>query len=125
SDAIPEYLSTAVVLLDPALRIDYLNPAAEMLFGVSARQLQGQPLRQLAGGAADLEADVRHALATGSAHTERERRLLARQPVTVDVTLTPLPEGRALLELVQLDHHLRISREHRLIAEQRAIRELV
>lgn len=124
---IQEYLSTAVVLVDERLHARYLNPAAEMLFGVSTRQLEGQPLRHLAGGAAELEPGIRQALVTGVAYTERERKLLthAQQPVTVDSTVTPIPGGYVLLELVQLDRHLRISREHQLIAQHRAIRELI
>jgi two-component system nitrogen regulation sensor histidine kinase GlnL len=124
---VQEHLSTAVVLLDDRLRARYLNPAAEMLLGVSARQVEGQPFRLLAGGAAELEPAIRQALASGVAYTERERKLLThtQQPMTVDSTVTPIPGPFALLELVQLDRHLRITREHQLIAQHRAIREVV
>ncbi|RFA30665.1 two-component system sensor histidine kinase NtrB [Alkalilimnicola ehrlichii] len=122
-----EHMSTAVCCLDSELRIQYMNPAAEILFGVSARQLLGQPFPVLAPGAEELEAGIRDALANESAYTERERQLVlgANQTVTVDCSVTPLPDGDLLIELVQLDRHLRISREHNLLAQNRVVRELI
>ena len=38
-----DHLNTAVMLFDAQLRLKYLNPAAEVLFEVSARHLLGQP----------------------------------------------------------------------------------
>ncbi|MDD3651654.1 nitrogen regulation protein NR(II) [Immundisolibacter sp.] len=40
-------LQTAVVVIDAELRVTYLNQAAEVLLGASARQLRGQPLESL------------------------------------------------------------------------------
>jgi len=122
-----EYLSTALVLLDAEARIRYMNPAAEALFGVSARQMMGQSLAQLADGADQLLAAVEQARASGVAYTDRERRMyvLGQQAITVDCTITPLSDQQVLLELAQLDRHLRISREQLLIAQNRAICELI
>ena len=39
-----DLLTTAVVILDRDLRVVHCNPAAEILFGVSSRLLEGQPL---------------------------------------------------------------------------------
>ncbi len=127
SSALLEHMHTAVLHLDAGLVVRYLNPAAEMLFGVSARQLLGQPFVALASGAADLQAGIRQALSTGVAYTERERRLVIgpQQVVTVDSTATPLPNNEVLLELVHLDRQLRISREHKLLAQNKVIRELI
>lgn len=124
---IQDYLSTAVVLADAELRVCYLNPAAETLFQVSARQLVGQPVAGLADGADQLCPVVRQALDTGVAYTERERRLFVhgQQAVTVDTTITPTGGGYVLLEFIHLDRHLRISREHQLLTQNRAIRELI
>ena len=44
-----DLLSSAVVLVDAKLQIRYVNPAAENLFAVSQRLLNGHPLRQLVG----------------------------------------------------------------------------
>jgi two-component system nitrogen regulation sensor histidine kinase GlnL len=124
---IHEHLTTAILLLDGELRMRYLNPATEALFGVSARQMIGSPVKALAAGADALESCARQALETGIAYTDRERRLttLSQQTATVDATVTPLPDGSVLIELIPLDRHLRISREHHLLAQHRAIRELV
>lgn len=126
-DRIQEYLTTAVVLLDQDLVVRYLNPSAEALFGVSARQLVGGPLSALGRGLEQLQEGMRSACSSGTPYTERERRLIAHgeQLVTVDISATPLPGPELLLEFVQLDRHLRISREHSLIAQNRAIRELI
>jgi len=122
-----EHLSTAIVVLDADARACYLNPAAEALFGVSARQMSGQPLAHLADGADELEPAVRQALATGIAYTDRERRMYVHghHAITVDTNITPIPGGEVLLELAQLDRHLRISREQLLITQNRTIREVV
>lgn len=124
---IHEHMSTAVVLLDGQLRVRYLNPAAESLFSISARQVVGLPLSVIAAGMEPLEGCARQAHDSGVAFTDRERRLTtpAQQTVTVDATVTPLPDGCLLLELIHLDRHLRISREHQLLTQHRAIRELV
>ncbi len=124
---IPEYLSTAVVLIDGGLSVRYLNPSAEALFGVSARQIVGLPLSALARGLEGFQNAIAEAIASDAAFTERERRLCTydARHITVDITVTPLPPGEALLECVQLDRHLRISREHSLITQNRAMREVV
>jgi two-component system, NtrC family, nitrogen regulation sensor histidine kinase GlnL len=122
-----EHLSVAVIQLDNELVVRYLNPAAEVTFGVSARQLLGQRFINLAESGGELEAAIRQAMSEGVAFTERERRLAVApgQAVTADCTVSPLPDGGVLLELVQLDRHLRITREHHLIAQNRVIRELI
>jgi two-component system nitrogen regulation sensor histidine kinase GlnL len=124
---LPDYLSTAVVVLDAARAVRYLNASAEALFAVSARQLVGQPLSAAIAGSEQFDPAIDQALTTGVVYTERERRLQVPggQPITVDCTVTPLPGEQVLLELSQLDRHLRISRDQNLLAQGRAIRDLV
>ncbi|ABI55374.1 nitrogen regulation protein NR(II) [Alkalilimnicola ehrlichii MLHE-1] len=122
-----EHITTAVVMMDTDTRVLHLNPAAEMLFRVSLRQVSGQPLLAFAPSAELLDTLVRDVVETGRTYTQRERRLPVSQNhlITVDCTVTPMPNGRVLLELAEIDRHLRITREHHLVAQNRAIRELI
>lgn len=122
-----EHITTAVVMMDGETRVQHLNPAAEMLFRVSLRQVSGQPLLAFAPSAELLDKLVRDVVETGRTYTQRERRLPVSQNhlITVDCTVTPMPNGRVLLELAEIDRHLRITREHHLVAQNRAIRELI
>ncbi len=130
---IMENLTTAVVVLDAELRIIWFNPAAEMLFELSARRVNGMPFVRLIPEAPVLAEGLRSALDNAHPYTERELRLNLSfgHEVTVDVTVVPLlergaTEGRELLvELAQVDRQLRISREEHLLAQHQATRALV
>lgn len=122
-----EHLATAVVLIDQHYRVEYLNPAAEVLFRVSSRQSHAQDIRKIIPGFAKLVGAIDRAVSQGATYTERETQITAgpEHYVTVECSVTPLENGRILLELTALDRHLRITKEHRLLAQNRAIRELI
>ena len=122
-------LSTAVLLFDRDLRLVYINPAGEMLFDVSTRQLLGQEVSALFQ-CADREAGrhLRTAWISGQPLTEREILLsISGREVTVDCTVVPLPDadGGTLVELQQIDRQLRIGREEQLLAQHKATRDLI
>lgn len=124
-----ENLHTAVLLFDDALRLHYLNPAAEMLLAASAARLLGTPVHQLLPSA-PLAGALAEAVATGHPFTERELVLGVGtgRRLTVDVTATPLTEpGRRelLVEMTQVDRQLRITREEGLLAQTATTRVLV
>lgn len=122
-----DHLATAVLRLDGETRVAYMNPAAESLLQLSARQAVGAPLQRLVPSMTGLNYSLELACTRNASYTEREHRIeLAGAPaVTVDCTVTPLPDGDMLMELEQLDRHLRISRENHLIAQNHAIQELI
>ncbi len=122
-----EHLTRAVVVLDGQTRVQRLNAAAESLFQVSSRQAVGDALMQLFPGLTVLDEAIAQALEQGASYTEREMRVLLgpTRTITVDCAITPMAQDRLLLEFEQIDRHLRISRENRLIAQNQAIRELV
>jgi two-component system nitrogen regulation sensor histidine kinase GlnL len=74
---------------------------------------------------------MRRALQQGHPFTERERQLLVggERRITIDSTVTPLAisaHSRGLLvELLQVDRHLRVAREEHLIAQYQATRALL
>jgi two-component system nitrogen regulation sensor histidine kinase GlnL len=125
-----ENLHTAVLLLDSSLRLEFMNPAGEMLFAVSASRFIGHPAREVLIDR-ELSAALEQVLASGTPITERELvlNLGYRPKVTVDLTAIPLIDagGREalLVEMKQVDRQLRITREEGLLAQSYATRALV
>lgn len=129
---IVENLSTVVMLFDSELCLTYINPAGEILFGVSARHITGRPARGLLPCPdKELEEKFKQALESGLAFTEREIKLLLadRREITVNCSVEPLfrPDAadELLVEIHRVDRHLRISREEHLLSQQKATRVLV
>ncbi len=42
-----EHLATAIILLDDARRVVYINPGAEIIFAFSATQIAGLPINEV------------------------------------------------------------------------------
>ncbi|MFW5454936.1 nitrogen regulation protein NR(II) [Thioalkalivibrio sulfidiphilus] len=126
-----ENLTTAVLVLDAQLHLSYMNPAAEMLFEISLGRVRGQPMDALVREDTQLRTSLEHSLRTGHPFTEREHVLHPAHghQATVDMTVTPLTEThqprQLLVELVQIDRQLRISREESLLSQHAATRALV
>ncbi|MCP3870636.1 MAG: nitrogen regulation protein NR(II) [Gammaproteobacteria bacterium] len=125
-------LSTVVLLFDQNLRLLYMNQASEIMFGVSARHMLGMEagsMIQCPGG--QLDAKLIQALTTGHPITEREVpvSLPHNQTITVDCAVIPFSrrvgESGLLIEIQQIDRHLRISREEHLLTQHQATRDLV
>jgi len=132
SQRVLENLNTAVLLFDADLNLQFMNPAAEMLFAVSARHMVGlhaSKLLRCATGAG--EDHLQRALISGHPFTEREVTLprADHRNVTVDCTVIPLTERDGvcglLVELQQIDRQLRISREGHLLSQHQAARDLI
>lgn len=122
-----ENMQTALVLLDEQLRVCFINPAAQALLAVSARQVHQHRLYPAAPGARVLERLADDALKQGETFTEREVRLevAGHHQITLDVTAIPLSESEVLLEMAHLDRRLRITREQSLINQNQATRHLL
>ena len=126
-----ENLTTAVVLVDGELVVQYINPACEMLFAMSARKAHNKALRHLLMGPDELFDRLEVCLQDGHPFTEREMHLslFGHREYVVDCTVTALSEpGQALgllLELVRVDRQLRISREENLLAQHSATRAVI
>ena len=122
-----ENLSIGVILLDPELRVCFINPAAEAMFALSARQVARGRLTQFTPAGRLLQRSAAQAQEAGTALTERERRLevSAGRYITVDLSVSPLATGEVMLEIVHLDRRLRITREQNLIAQNQATRQLL
>ncbi len=114
-------LNTAVMTFDAQLRVKYINPAGEILLAASSRVILGQDIRTLLPEMEIFTGKLKQSLDSGHPYTEREVRLTlpGGHNITVDSTVTPLSdqnEPELLLELQQVDRHLRIAREENLLA---------
>lgn len=124
-------LSTAVVQLDGELCLIFMNPAAEMLFGMSARQHVGHSVFALACFSPSLVQELERCASLGHLFTEREVHLELQggRKAIVDITATRfmdagIPRG-LVLELRQLDRQFRIAREEQMNAQFESARQLV
>jgi len=132
SGDLAEALAVAVVVLDPAGVVRYVNASAEELLGLSRRRAVGVALRELVTVAPEWLDRVAAATHSDHAFTEREIAITpahARGAHHVDATVTPwhlAGEGRvAIVELTPLDRHRRIAREEALRAQEQANRSLL
>jgi len=130
--SILEQLGTSVLVLDDQLRIVFMNPAAEMLLGFSFKRARGELLETLVRcDGVSFQERLYEYLLSGRTYTERELRLTLtdQREVTVDCTVAPVAEGdlapAALIEIQQIDRHMRISRDSRQLTELSASREMI
>ena len=85
-----DLLSTAVIVLGPAARIVHVNQAAELLLGMSRKNLLGQSAERVIGEELQMQqlvADAR-ANAFGERRQVLELKRFGRDPVPVRVTAT-------------------------------------
>ena len=127
-----ENLTTAVVVLDPDLRLITMNPAAESLFAISLRQARRTHFKDLAVGAESILTGLQRCLEGTDPYTERELHLLVAgdRAITVDCMVSPLLNRNdepveLLIELQQIDRQLRINREEHLVNQVQTTRALV
>src|SRR5690554_4691415 len=85
-------LTTAVLLLDGALRVSYMKPAAEMLLGVSGPRVNGQRLSSLFSDSADSMASLQDTIRDGNPLTKREAQLTLSngQCLVADYSVSPM-----------------------------------
>jgi len=130
---IVDNLETVVMLFDRDLCLNYINPAGEMLFSASSRNMVGQKACDLMSCPEEIVGNnLRNALHNNQPFTEREVRmpLPDGSDITVDLSIIPLMESEEssdglLVEIQILDRHARITREEQLLAQQTMTRDLV
>lgn len=130
STSILDNLASAVVAFDEDLRVCYMNQMAEMLLAVSAKHVLGELPNAWMACHGEALIDLIRAAAIGSPITKRGVVLHnERSEVTVDCTVTPVQDEdgstMTIVELQQIDRHLRITREERLITQQALTRDVV
>ncbi|MBD3609688.1 MAG: nitrogen regulation protein NR(II) [Gammaproteobacteria bacterium] len=125
-----EHLNSVVLMFDEGLKLQYINPVGEMMFGMSSHHMVGQSLSRLIYRT-DLVQALGGALDAGHPFTERECEIEVspNKTVIVDLTAIPLMEPNQpsglLVEMTQMDRQLRIAKEENLLALNQATRSLV
>ena len=127
-----DHLTTAILLVDENLTIQYANPAAEMLLGLSAHRVEGTSLTEiLSCPKENLPIRITHSLDSGQPYAEREIKVdtPSKANVTVNCTITPMMEPKhcrgVLLEIVALDRRMRITREEQILNQNLTSRTLI
>lgn len=129
--ALLDQLSTAVLLLDDALRIVYVNAAGEQLLGASASRTIGRRLTQVVTLSDELLTRMRESLEHGQPFTDRRASFEPRghDQKLVDCAITPYSTQRLsrglLIEIDAIDRPLRIARDEAILSQQEHARSLL
>jgi two-component system, NtrC family, nitrogen regulation sensor histidine kinase GlnL len=124
-----EWLATAVVLLDRGLHVKYINPAAEVLFATSRKNVLDQAFPGLFADPGALAGLLHQAIREERGFSDQDVILVpaGQEPLHLDCIVTPVEvhESVLLLELRPIDQRLRIEREEQRMTQSRANRELI
>lgn len=124
-------LSVATLLFNARFRLIFINPAGELLLGISARHLLGQHFSELIQLESPIMPALEEALQSRHPFTRHEMTLSMAhsEDLVVDFTVIPLIEAdeepELLLELTPINNLLRIAREENRQAQQMATREML
>ncbi|MBJ6611876.1 MAG: nitrogen regulation protein NR(II) [Candidatus Thiothrix moscowensis] len=125
-----DMLTCAILVLDDALHVVYMNQSGEMLFGQSKQRVMGESIGQLLRSE-DFMGYLRLGLKDHEPQSIRECvvDVLYGETITIDCMVTPISTTgwphHLLLEIHRIDRKLRIVREQQVIHQQQAARELV
>jgi two-component system nitrogen regulation sensor histidine kinase GlnL len=126
-----EHLNEAILLFDHELKLTYINTAGEILLADSARHLIGLTAQDLFRSSDPaLLLNLQQCLTMEEPLFDRELTLdRMAQTVTINFSATPLIKEQQLeeilVELQQVDTHLRISKEEQQLHQQNTARLLV
>ncbi len=128
ADPWSEYLSTAVLLFDRRLRLQWLNPAAQALFSISEDRARGVVADTLLPGNDHFTGVLWRSLQKRQPYAEFDFALgrVDGHKVIVDFSVTPFPQedpDRLLVECYDRSGHQRISREQGMHTMYAATRE--
>jgi two-component system, NtrC family, nitrogen regulation sensor histidine kinase GlnL len=123
-------LTTATLLLNDDLRLEYMNPAAEMLLAVSGQRSHGQFISELFTESSEALSALRQAVQQAHPFNKREAVVtsVSGQTLTVDYAVTPVlskVETLLLLEVHPRDRLLRITKEEAQLSKQETTKLLV
>ena len=109
--------------------MQYANPAAENLFELSTRNIEGRPLEQVFDGADVLANAVNYALDHNCSYIEHDLQLgvhgRPRLHLSCAVSALEISAARVALEFRQMDQQLKMDREEHMLKQQLTNRELI
>lgn len=124
------HLNEAILLFNHHLVLIYINTAGEILLADSEKHLLGLDAKTLFKSSDSLLSDLQQCLTNNEPLVDRELNLIRpNHSITINFSATPiLKKGQLneiLVELQQIDRHLRISKEEQLFTQQNISRMLV
>ena len=124
-----EQLATAAIIIDQHFKIIYLNPSAEVLLELSHAQACHHSIDLFFEDQDFFKGVLASAEKQQSSYRENEYFIKSKQNKTLCVTLTISQthnhSGHFIIELIQMDQHLRIAKEERMFIQQQANTELL
>ena len=124
------YLNTAIILVDNACRIQFMNQSAEAIFGISSAKVIGADITSMLTSS-DAERDALVSAIT-DAHPFTKRQAVfnnvQNKETIVDYSVTPfdqMPDKYFLIEIQEMNRLLKISREESILATHDTSRQLV
>ncbi|RZV34482.1 MAG: PAS domain-containing protein [Chromatiales bacterium] len=130
SRSILDSLTSGIVLLDESLLIVDLNPAAENILGISRQRARGQSLLQLVDDEPEMREILARVATTGD-HYANEMKLAPTEvhadERTIDchVSAVSIDDATLLVEIVDVTRRTQISREHALLIQHGAGRQMI
>lgn len=128
-DELFEGASTAIVAVSSKGLVERINPAAEMLFGVSAGFACGSELLSVLPSLQALEGPLQRARTERETYMARDVGLLRNngslKAFPADVSITPMRDGALLLELSTRDRRHRIQRDEAHWNQQEVNHEMI
>jgi two-component system nitrogen regulation sensor histidine kinase GlnL len=121
-------LTTAVVLLNNALHVAYLNPAGEILFGTSGRRVLQIAFTHLFRDDEDEVGEIlQQALTSAQPYTKREARWhINGQALTIDYIATPINHSTQLLiEIHPLNRLIALAHESDMLTQHTISKNVV
>ena len=126
---IVEHLRTAVICLDDGNRVVHLNPAAELLFGLSVRQMRGEHLATILPYNSAFCAQLENIKVQDRVCVEHSLHLRCPRQgeMIVECAITPLrlDDMRLLLEFIKVERQLQLTREENRAVLEQATRIMV
>ena len=124
-----DHLATAVVLLNDESRVSYMNPAAEHLFDLNGKNLQGFPIQQVFTHSEQLASAMQQALHNNASFIEHDLTLgtFAHGKLHLRCAVTPLQLNTRdlLLEFHPMDRPLKLAREEQMLDQTQSNRLLL
>ena len=128
---IVDNLHSAVVVVNQELRIEFMNPSAEMLFQISDTRATGRPLKELVIDEYEFIDRIERSLKSNHPFSvyESELRVRTGQLLEVDYMASPIEYAATgkylLLEFVGRGRHRKLAHEESMLKQNEASRSLL
>ena len=128
---IVDHQSTAILVLNRQHELEYMNSAAEAIFGISIKRAKGIAFSSMLVNEDDeFYVRLQDSIDKSQSWTEHEciLRVADKKEITANCTINPVlleDDEKVLVEIVTLDRQLKILKESHLLKEHQATRSML